>query len=139
MDYFCIRQSIKDVPSSIATARCGATPNHASVCKLSRRSCKRIEPSSVKGCFVAVRRKERLFRLLQLAHYCEITSDWIKYIPALVSRRLTDICVSFVETTYNIRSLYPALDLRATSVGVGANSYGPMMSAVTRSGFVMEG
>lgn len=118
------KRSVNDAPSSIYRAKFRANPNHTYLCKAPRRSCKRIEPSSVSGCFVAVRRDKRFLGFLRFVHSFETISNRIRFLPATVSRRRTDVCIAVVEIPFDNRGLYFGLDVKATSDGVGENSRG---------------
>lgn len=113
---------MNDVPSSIFMAKYIATPNHTRVCKPPRQSLRRIKPSIVGDCFVAVRKVGRLFRFMWLSQSRGIIFDQIKFMPAPVSRRQTSTCMAVVKIPYDIQSLYVVLDVRALSVGAQANS-----------------
>lgn len=97
-----------------------------------------MKPSNVSGCFVAAREEERLFRFTQLAYSCRTISGRVKFILASVSMRQIDVRITVVEIPYNIRSLYVVLDVRTTSVDVGANFGGSRLGVVVRFEIVVS-
>lgn len=105
----CTKWSIREVPSSMLTAMCGAISNQTRVCESSRRRCRRIKPSNVSSCLVAVRREDRLFCFIRFAHSYGTNSDRIKFMPAPVSRRHTNVCIIVVKIPYDSRSVYIGL------------------------------
>lgn len=129
---------MKDVPSSMSKARFGVIPNHSLLCKLPRRRCKRIKLSYESGCFVAVRREIRLFRFIRFAYSCGIISDRTRFMPSPVSRRHTDVWISVVEIPYGSKRLYVGLEVRTTSIDVGADSRSSRLSAPVCLGLLVE-
>lgn len=58
-------------------------------------------------------------------------------LPALTLRSQTNVRMAIVVIPHNIQSLYVGLNVRVTSVGVGANIRGLRLSATVRFGFVV--
>lgn len=61
-----------------------------------------------------------------------LRSDEVRVAP--VSRKQIAVCVIVVKITYNIRSLYAGLDVRAILVGIGLSSRGFGLSTVSLFG-----
>lgn len=125
-----LKRSIKDVSNSMFMAKHGAITNDTRVCKLLSRRCKKINPSNVDSCFVAVQRGGGYLDFMRIARSCGIISDRIGFILAPVLRGQTDVCLTVVEIPCDIQNLYAALIVRATSVNVRANFKGLRLSAV---------
>lgn len=118
----------KYIPSSMSTAKRGATQTQTSVCKLPWQRCVRIVPSNVSGCFVTVWRAGRLLFFKRLTYSCGIVTSRLNFMPAPVASRQKAVCTTVVEMTYNIRSLHVDRDVRATLLGIKESFSAPTLS-----------
>lgn len=75
---------------------------------------------------------------MRFSHFCGISSDRTTFTPAPVSGKHMDSCIAAVDISYDNRSLYVGLDVRATSIDVGANFKGSRLRATAPLGLVLE-
>lgn len=136
-NFLRMERLMNNVLSSKLRASCGAIPNHTRVCKSLRRSCRSHKLSNPNGCLIAVRRDGRLFCFLRFAPSRGISSGLTKFMPTPVSRRHMDVFITVVGIPYDHQSVYDNLDVRATPIGVGANSEDLGLSATARLGHVI--
>lgn len=87
-----MNQSIKQVPSWISTAICGATLNVIRVFSLQRRRCGSINPSRGGDSFVSVRNCGTFVRLMRLVQFAGTIDERMWLAPAPVSTRHFAAC-----------------------------------------------
>lgn len=124
------KESIKKFSSSMLTAKRDAASNHTRACKPTKWKCRRVKPSNVSGCLVAVLREGRLFLSMRLIHSSGIISNLIKFMPAPVSRRQMAVCMIVVELSYDIQSLYNVLKVRAMLDEIEMNCRGSRLAII---------
>lgn len=74
---------------------------------------------------------------MRLSHSWNVISHRIEVMPAPVLKRRITLCIALTKI-YKIQCLYVDLDLRASSVGVAADSNGSRLSAIVRFRFVVD-
>lgn len=97
----------------MSTARGGATSSHMREHKLPRRRCRRINPSSGRGSFVAEQIVGWLPRFITWFHSLESTEGLITFTPAPVSKRQFAVYITLAVVPYEILSLYVGLDIKS--------------------------
>lgn len=100
-----IKRSIKDVSSSLSTAKAGTIPNHILILRSPKRRCSGMGPSDGRGRFVAVWSAESLFRIILLRHSSGIMKELTRFSTASVSRRLIAVRITDVIGPFNIPSV----------------------------------
>lgn len=104
-----MKRSMKGEPSSMFTARYGATLSHMPGRRLRRQSCKRSNLSRETGCVVAVRRVGRPLRSMRLTNSWKIIEEQIRFTPASMSWRRLAASMTVAVGLYKMKGLYVAL------------------------------
>lgn len=93
-----MNRKINEVPSSSFTAEYGATPKQIRVLSLSRRRCRRINPSRGQGCLVAVCSCHMFLRLMRRKQFGGIIKKEKELTLTPIWRRQVAVCM--VETVF---------------------------------------